>query len=120
GDGPRGERTCPFEAEVVVEAAGLVALDDEDRLVPAAAAAAERLRGLPGVALSLVLAQARAGHGRVVPRFGYRLPRVKAEYGAVRTPRPASPPSGGVDARGRVSRPRAVSGALSRRMTRGG
>jgi hypothetical protein len=61
--GPAGKRAVALEAEVVVEAASSVALDDEDRLL-AAALAAERLRRLLAVALALVLGEA---HGRVLP-----------------------------------------------------
>ncbi len=52
--GPRGKRAVPFEPEVVVEPAGIVALDDEDRrrLAPRRS---ERLGRLLRVALPAVL-----------------------------------------------------------------
>jgi hypothetical protein len=44
GDGPARERTVALEAEVVMEPARVVALDDEDRPARRAVAVAERLR----------------------------------------------------------------------------
>src|SRR6185312_3593662 len=61
GDGPAGERAVPLEAEVVVQPAGVVALNDEDRLL-AAFLRAERLGGLLGVALLAVLGELRLRH----------------------------------------------------------
>ena len=57
-DRPARQRAVPLEPEVVVEAARIVALDDEDRRL-AALLAAERLRCLLRVALALVLGQLR-------------------------------------------------------------
>ena len=51
GHRPARQRAVPLEAEVVVQPAGIVALDDEDRLL-AALAAAEGLRRLLRVALA--------------------------------------------------------------------
>jgi hypothetical protein len=55
-DGPTCERAVPLEAEVVVETPRVVALHDEDRLLPTLLAP-EGLRGLPRVALALVLGE---------------------------------------------------------------
>src|SRR5439155_18497892 len=52
-DGPGGEGAVPLQPEVVVEPAGVVPLDDEDR-PGAAAPAAEGLRGLAGISLTTV------------------------------------------------------------------
>jgi len=59
GDGPAGERSVALEAEVEVQPAGVVALDDEDRVV-AAARARERLRRPGRVALAPVGVEALA------------------------------------------------------------
>jgi hypothetical protein len=56
---PGEENAVPLEAKVVVEPARVVALDDEDRRLLGALAAAERLRRLLPVALSLVISEAR-------------------------------------------------------------
>ena len=57
---PARERAVALQAEVVVERARLVALDDENRPLPLAFLAAERLRRLRAVALALVLGE--TGH----------------------------------------------------------
>jgi hypothetical protein len=59
--GPARKCTVALEPEVVVEPTGVVALDDEDRLLPALLPA-EGLRRLLAVPLLLVLGQARARH----------------------------------------------------------
>ena len=59
-DRPARKRAVSLEAEVVVQPARVVPLDDEDRLFPALAAA-ERLGRFLRVALLLVLGQ--LGHG---------------------------------------------------------
>ena len=76
GDGPRGERAFQLEPEVVVEPSRVVALDDEDRLLPPASARGRERLGR-GVAASLrfVLAQLLGHLGdrswpESVPRFG--------------------------------------------------
>src|SRR3954452_6470990 len=57
-NGPRGERPVPLEPEVVVEAARVVPLDDEDRLLPAGAPLRrEGLRRVLPVALAVVLTE---------------------------------------------------------------
>ncbi len=67
---PARERAVPLEAEVVVEAPGVVALDDEDRLAPLAPGLrGEGLRRLARIALPAVLAQA---HGRSSSRADKR------------------------------------------------
>ena len=58
GNGPARERAVSLQAEVVVQPAGVVALDDEDRLL-AALLRAEGLRRLLRVALALVLGELR-------------------------------------------------------------
>src|SRR5262249_29710560 len=62
GNRPRRERSVALEPEVVVEPAGVVPLDDEDRLPCAAAAALERLGRPSGVALAPVLLEAHRGN----------------------------------------------------------
>jgi hypothetical protein len=59
--GPARESAVPLEAEVVVQPPGIVALHDEDRILPTLAPA-ERLRGLLAVALALVLGELGLGH----------------------------------------------------------
>ena len=54
---PGEQHAGALEAEVVVEPAGVVPLDHEDRLL-AALPPAERLGGLPGIALAAVLVEA--------------------------------------------------------------
>ena len=66
GDGPARERAVPLEAEVVVEPARVMALDDEDRLA-LAPTPAERLGGRALAPLALVVSKAR--HTRSMPRF---------------------------------------------------
>src|SRR5262249_49453138 len=61
GHGPGGEDAVALEPEVVVEAAGGVLLNDEDRRLALRAAAPEGLRRLRGVALSPVGAEFRHG-----------------------------------------------------------
>ena len=61
GHRPAGERSVALQPEVVVQAARVVSLHDEDRLL-ATLAAAERLRGLLRVALALVLGELRLWH----------------------------------------------------------
>src|SRR5262249_31545807 len=56
GHGPGSEDAVPLEAEVVVEPAGIVALDDEDRRL-SAPAPAERLRCLVRIALAPVIVE---------------------------------------------------------------
>src|SRR6185437_7702488 len=59
GNGPAGERAAALEPEVEMQPAGVVALDDEDR-VGAAARARERLRRPGRVALAPVGVEALA------------------------------------------------------------
>ena len=62
---PARERPVPLEPEVVVEAPGVVALDDEAPRI-LRARAAERLRRLAGVAPTPVVVEAR--HAPMIPR----------------------------------------------------
>ena len=55
--GPARERPVALEPEVVVEAARVVALDDEDRLLRLSSLGAEGLRGLLRVSLAPVLGE---------------------------------------------------------------
>jgi hypothetical protein len=66
GNGPAGEGAVSLQAEVVVEPARVVPLDDEDRLLPALLPA-ERLRRLLGVALALVLGELGFRHPASLP-----------------------------------------------------
>ena len=61
GNRPARERAVSLQTEVVMEAASVVPLDDEDRRL-SALLAAERLRRLLGVALALVLGELRLCH----------------------------------------------------------
>jgi hypothetical protein len=56
-DGPARERAAALESEVVVKAAGVVALHDEDRGLARARGRAERLRRAAAGTLALVLAK---------------------------------------------------------------
>src|SRR5439155_758388 len=60
---PARERAVPLEAEVVVEPARVVALDDEDRLLASFLGLAEGLRSLLRVALAPVFLQFFSRHG---------------------------------------------------------
>ena len=95
-DGPARQRAVPLEAEVVVEPARVVALDDEDGLARRAAAA-ERLGGRALGPLALVLSQAR--HAGSMPAIGrgYTASAVRLAAGCRR--RPGDNPVDAVDCR---------------------
>jgi hypothetical protein len=59
---PARERAVALESEVVMEPPRVVALDDEDRLLPSFLRLPEGLRGLLGVALAPVFSQLLARH----------------------------------------------------------
>src|SRR5439155_17386567 len=61
--GPARERAVTLEAEVVVKPPGVVALDDEDRLLAAFLALSEGFGGLLRVALSAIFVQLLRCHG---------------------------------------------------------
>src|SRR4029077_7980145 len=61
--GPAGERALALEAEVVMKAARVVALDHEDRLLAALLAFAKRLRSLVLVPLAPIFLQILCRHG---------------------------------------------------------
>src|SRR5205807_3680361 len=106
GNGPRGERAVSLEAEVVVETPRVVTLDDEDRLLRLPPLARERLRRRLRIALAPVGVE--LGHGSSMPHVCVPTPPVTTRCEGPWQARKASPPSGGVDARGRFCRPRAV------------
>ena len=83
--GPRGERPVALEPEVVVEVAGVVALDDEDRIARPATLRAERLRRLRPVALALVLAELVGHPGSLPVRHTARKERIFASLGRTHT-----------------------------------
>jgi hypothetical protein len=63
GDGPGGKRTVALQAEVVVQPARVVALDDEDGLFPLfRAAAIEGLRRLLRIPFPPILLEAHWGN----------------------------------------------------------
>jgi hypothetical protein len=67
GQSPGRQCTVTLESEVVVEAPRIVALDDEDRILPRRALRREGLGRPLRVALAVVLAELRRAHTRFVP-----------------------------------------------------